>query len=166
MYLLICKKNDIRAYIICIYSVSPLSLGYRNQLIQSVSRPDGGLLHPGTTTTHPWLSAETMSPRWQIPVKTSLMAQQRSSAKTTRTRQALHTLFTSFTYWNDFSSSRRSWMKYSELYQSPICLVMQPGINHTTFIRLVRTGFLTEPGLVWVWVLCHCCLLSCLVEDS
>ncbi len=31
-------------------------------------------LHPGKTTTHLWMSAETMSARWQIPVKTSLMA--------------------------------------------------------------------------------------------
>ncbi len=73
MYLLICKKNDINAYISRLYTVSPLSLGYSNQLIQSVSRPDGG---PAPRNNHntSWMSAETMSTRWQIPVKTSLMA--------------------------------------------------------------------------------------------
>ncbi len=43
-------------------------------------------------------------------------------------KPSAQTLFTSFTYWHDVSSSRRSWMKYSEWYQSTIWLVMQPGI--------------------------------------
>lgn len=40
--LLIFKKNYINAYISCLYTVSPLFLGYSSQLIQSVYRPDGG----------------------------------------------------------------------------------------------------------------------------
>ncbi len=168
MYLLICKKNDISAYIICIYSVSPLFLGYRNQLIQSVSRPDGGLLHPGTTTTHPWLSAETMSTRWQIPVKTSLMAPVKILSKDYENQTSpthpfyqLHLL-----EWFFFKQKKLDEIFWMISIRNLPCDAAWNKSHHIHSFGQRRTGFLTEPGLVWVWVLCHCCLLSCLVKDS
>ncbi len=106
-------------------------------------------LHPGMTTTHPWMSAETMSTKWRIPVKTSLMAPAQILSKD---------------YENQTSPLHRSFLPASptgmmflqaEKLDEIFLLIAIHNLtcdaawnNHTTFIRLARGELVSWLSLV------------------